>query len=192
MRRETLQALPATSSLQGPIRKEGSPEKQAIKYIVEKGKAPKVDMAEVEKLKERILTPLDLWEKHKNETTDPEVNTNYVIPRQYLHRLQKTHGRVCRRRGVRFQDQQGPLRKRYGVDGLLKEDSEKLAARNLHELMRVWENIQRTWQAEAHIRTILFREETRWPGYYFRADKPKMDDKNWLCFCNCQWDPQNR
>ena len=72
----------------------------------------------------------------------------------------------------------------------LKEDSEKLAAENLHELMRCWENVHRMWQAEAHVRSVLFREETRWPGYYFRADTPKMDDENWKCFVNCKWDPQ--
>ena len=42
------------------------------------------------------------------------------------------------------------------------------------------------WQAEAHVRTVLFREETRWPGYYFRADKPKMDPA-WKVFCNCTY-----
>ena len=44
------------------------------------------------------------------------------------------------------------------------------------------------WQAEAHVRTILFREETRWPGYYFRADMPKMDEENWKVFANCKYD----
>jgi adenylylsulfate reductase subunit A len=43
-------------------------------------------------------------------------------------------------------------------------------------------------QAESHIRTMLFREETRWPGYYFRADTPKMDEENWNCFVNCKYD----
>jgi adenylylsulfate reductase subunit A len=71
----------------------------------------------------------------------------------------------------------------------LREDSEKLGAEDIYSLERVWENIQRMWQGEAHIRTMLFREETRWPGYYFRADTPKMDDENWLCFANCRWDP---
>jgi adenylylsulfate reductase subunit A len=66
-----------------------------------------------------------------------------------------------------------------------------LAAENLHELMRCWENVQRMWQAEAHARTILFREETRWPGYYFRSDYPKMDENNWLAFANCKWDPNS-
>ena len=72
----------------------------------------------------------------------------------------------------------------------LKEDSEKLAASNLHELMRCWENVHRMWQAEAHVRTVLFREETRWPGYYFRADKPAIDEKNWTVFANCRFDPK--
>jgi adenylylsulfate reductase subunit A len=43
-------------------------------------------------------------------------------------------------------------------------------------------------QAEAHVRSILFREETRWPGYYFRSDTPSMDNDNWLAFCNCVYD----
>ena len=71
----------------------------------------------------------------------------------------------------------------------LREDAEKLAAENVYELERCWENVHRMWQAEAHIRTILFREETRWPGYYFRADKPKMDNDNWLVFVNAKYDP---
>jgi adenylylsulfate reductase, subunit A len=71
--------------------------------------------------------------------------------------------------------------------GWLKEDSEKLAAADLHELMRCHENIQRMYQAECHARTMLFREETRWPGYYFRSDFPKMDEANWKCFVNCTY-----
>jgi adenylylsulfate reductase subunit A len=81
------------------------------------------------------------------------------------------------------------LKKGLDFMKLLKEDSEKLAARNLHELMRVWENRHRTDQADAHIQAMLFREETRWPGYYFRADKPKMDEANWKVFVNLTYDP---
>ena len=80
------------------------------------------------------------------------------------------------------------LEKALELLGYLKEDSEHLAAQDLHELLRCWENTQRMWQAEAHARTILFREETRWPGYYFRADKPSIDNENWLAFCNCKYD----
>jgi adenylylsulfate reductase subunit A len=162
--------------------------KAAVKFIVEKGKDPKVDMAEVEKLKAKILLPLDLWEKHKDETTDPEVNTNYLLPRQFLHRLQKLMDEYAGGVISGFKTSKFLCERGLELMGLLKEDSTKMAARDHHELMRAWENNQRTWQAEAHIRTILFREETRWPGYYVRADTPKMDDKNWKCFVNCQWD----
>lgn len=80
------------------------------------------------------------------------------------------------------------LEKGMQLLGFLREDAEHLAAADLHELMRVWENVHRMWQAEAHVRTILFREETRWPGYYFRADTPKLDNDNWLKFVNLKYD----
>jgi adenylylsulfate reductase subunit A len=31
-------------------------------------------------------------------------------------------------------------------------------------------------------RHTLFREETRWPGYYYRGDHMKLDDANWHVF----------
>jgi len=67
---------------------------------------------------------------------------------------------------------------------------EKAAARDLHELMRAWENIHRVWTAELHLRHVLFREETRYPGYYYRADFPGLDDQNWRCFTLSRWNPE--
>ena len=71
---------------------------------------------------------------------------------------------------------------------VLVVEDEQLAAENLHELMRCWESVHRMYQADAHARSILFREETRWPGYYFRSDKPKMLEE-WRAFVNCTMDP---
>jgi adenylylsulfate reductase, subunit A len=163
--------------------------KAAIKYIVEKGAAPAVDMAKVEELKARILAPLDLYEAHCNETTDPEVNTNYILPRQFMFRLQKIMDEYAGGVTSAFKTSKSLLERAMELFVFLREDSEKLGARDLYELERCWENIQRMWQGEVHVRTILFREETRWPGYYFRADTPKMDEANWHCFANCKWDP---
>lgn len=163
--------------------------KQAVKYILEKGQDPSVDSGKVEELKEKILKPMELYEKHSGETTDPEVNTNYILPRQYLHRLQKIMDEYAGGVTSQFKTSEVLMERGLKLLEFLKEDSEKQAASELHELMRCWENIQRTWQAEAHIRSMLFREETRWPGYYFRADKPKMDEDNWKCFVNCRWNP---
>lgn len=37
----------------------------------------------------------------------------------------------------------------------------------------------------------LFREETRWPGYYYRADYPKLDDSDWHCFALSRYDAES-
>ena len=80
------------------------------------------------------------------------------------------------------------LEKGQELLAFLKEDAANLAADGLHDLMRCWEAQHRMYQADSHMRSILFREETRWPGYYFRADKPSIDQANWLAFCNCKYD----
>jgi len=53
---------------------------------------------------------------------------------------------------------------------LLREDGEKMAAGDLHELLRCWENYHRIWCVESHIRHIEFRKESRYPGFYYRSD----------------------
>jgi adenylylsulfate reductase subunit A len=108
----------------------------------------------------------------------------------FMFRLQKVMDEYAGGISAQFTTNKALLTKALELLGFLKEDSEKLAASNLHELMRCWENIHRMWQAEAHVRTVLFREETRWPGYYFRGDKPKIDDENWHVFANCKYDPK--
>ena len=40
------------------------------------------------------------------------------------------------------------------------------------------------------MRHILFRQETRWPGYYYRADFPKLDEQNWKAFVNSRYEEQ--
>jgi adenylylsulfate reductase subunit A len=36
---------------------------------------------------------------------------------------------------------------------------------------------------------MLYRTESRWPGYYYRTDFPNVDDANWRCFVNSKYDP---
>ncbi len=163
--------------------------KGALAFIVDNNTQPKVDPKQVEALKERILKPLALYEQHKDLSDNPDINPNYIKPKMYMFRLQKIMDEYSGGVSADFTTSSKMLERGLELLEFLKEDSEKLAAADLHELMRCWENVQRTWQAEAHMRSILFREETRWPGYYFRADFPNMDEKNWRVFVNCKWDP---
>lgn len=163
--------------------------KSAIRFIVENNEQPNVDMAKVEELKELTYRPMKLYEEHKDFTTDPEVNPNYIFPKMFMFRIQKIMDEYVGGVSSQFATNEAKLNRAMELLQWLKEDSEKLAARNLHELMRCWENIHRMWQAESHTRTIMARKETRWPGYYFRADYPTIDEENWKKFVNIKWDP---
>jgi adenylylsulfate reductase subunit A len=165
--------------------------KGAIDYIVDNPNTPNYNEAEIEALKSEILKPLDTYAQFSNGSSDPEVNPNYIKPKMFMFRLQKIMDEYAGGVSSQFKTSKGLLEKGLELLEYLKEDSDKLAASDLHELMRCWENIHRMWQAEAHVRAILFREETRWPGYYYRADKPSMDEKDWKVFVNMKWDPKS-
>lgn len=161
--------------------------KSMVRFVVENNQEPNIDDAKIEELKAKVLKPLAVWEEFSGFTTDPDVNPNYILPKMYMFRLQKMMDEYAGGVVANFTTSKALLETGLEYLMMLKEDSAKLAARNLHELMRAWENIHRTLQAESHIRTVLFREETRWPGYYFRADEPKMKE-DWEVFCNCKYD----
>ena len=112
------------------------------------------------------------------------------MPKMFMFRLQKIMDEYCGGVSAQFTTNNALLTRGLELLGMLKEDAEKLAASDLHELMRAWENTHRMWIAESHLRHVMFREESRWPGYYFRADFPDMDEANWKCFVNSVWNPK--
>jgi adenylylsulfate reductase subunit A len=71
---------------------------------------------------------------------------------------------------------------------MLTEDFENIGAEDLHQLQRAWELQHRILTAESVTRHTLFRKETRWPGYYYRADHPKLDDTDWHVFTGSKYD----
>jgi adenylylsulfate reductase subunit A len=162
--------------------------KAALAYAVDHPDMPTVDQALIDDLTAKILKPLETFEQFKGATTDPDINPNYIRPRQFMFRLQKIMDEYAGGVSSQFKTSDKLLERGLELLGFLKEDAELLAAETKHELMRAWENMHRMYQAESHMRSILFREETRWPGYYFRSDKPSMDNDNWLAFCNCKYD----
>jgi adenylylsulfate reductase subunit A len=164
--------------------------KSAIRFVLENPEAPpEFSAAEIEALKEKIYKPMEIFEQYKGYTTDPNVNPNYIRPKMYMMRLMKLMDEYVGGAGSQYQTNGPKLQRALELLTFLKEDSEKLAAEDLNELMRCWENIHRTVQAENHVRAVLFREETRWPGYYIRNDFPTMDQENWKVFVNMRRDP---
>lgn len=164
--------------------------KAAVAYCIDNPAEPKFDNAKIEEMKKVILAPIDRFEEFKGASTDPDTNPNYIRPKMFMFRLQKIMDEYAGGVSTQFTTSKVLLERGLELLAFLKEDSEKLAAEDLHELMRCWENVHRMWQAEAHVRTILFREETRWPGYYFRSDCPSMKD-DWAVFANCKYNRES-
>jgi len=162
--------------------------KSVVKYANDhKGYVPTVSDATIAKYKEIVLKPMALFEEKKNFTTQADVNPDYISPHNYLFRLQKIMGEYAGGWETLYGTSDKQLEIGIWKLGLLGEDADKLAAKDLHELMRAWEAYHRYLVGEACARTRLARKESRWPGYYYKYDYLKLDDaqKN---FINVKYD----
>lgn len=137
-----------------------------------------------------LYAPYEIYEKYKVYTTDPYINPHYIRPHMLQARLQKIADEYFGGISTWYMTSKTMLEEGLKQLEMLKEDSAKMAAANLHELMRCWENYHRILSVEAHARHILFREETRYPGYYYRGDFLAIDDANWKCFVNSRYDAE--
>ncbi len=162
--------------------------KAAVDFIRDNPGDPNVDQGRVDALKEEILRPLATWDQFKGASTVPEVNPNFITPKQGLTRLQKLMDEYAAGASTWYKTSEPMLNRALELLAVFKEDLNKLGASNLHDLMRCWELHHRAWTAEAHVRHMLERKETRWPGYYYRTDYPDIDDTNWKVFVNSRYD----
>lgn len=108
--------------------------------------------------------------------------------KQGLLRLQKIMDEYVAGPGANYKTNELMLKRGLKLLELFREDIEKIGAWDLHDLLRCWELKDRLWCAECHLRHVLYREETRWPGYYYRADFPSLDKDNWKVFVNSCYD----
>jgi len=163
--------------------------KAAVAFVRDNPGDVEPDQGRLDALKAEIYQPLATYEEHKGKSTVPDVNPNFITPKQGLTRLQKLMDEYAAGASTWYKTNEPMLKRALELLAVLKEDLGKLGASNLHELMRAWELHHRTWTAEAHVRHMLSRKETRWPGYYYRTDYPELDDVNWKVFVNSKYDP---
>lgn len=163
--------------------------KAAVAYVFDNPDTPNVDQDRIEAIKQELWRPFEVYERGQSAATHPEIgNPNYIFPKQALLRLQKIMDEYAAGQGAHYLTNEPTLLRGLELMGYFKEDLENMAAKDLHDLLRCWEVRDRVWCAEAHMRHMLFRKETRWPGYYYRGDHPKLDDENWRCFANSRYD----
>ncbi|MGC8661644.1 MAG: adenylyl-sulfate reductase subunit alpha [Nitrososphaeria archaeon] len=166
--------------------------KAAVKYVQDhRDYTPHLDDYYIKSLKQMVFKPLENYEVYKNVIVRGTVSPAYLYPNQGVIRLEKIMDEYVGGWGTFYTTNAVLLNRGLELLTMLKEDLSKLAAENLHQLQRAWELDHRVWTAEAVLRHTLYREETRWPGYYYRSDFPTLDDKNWRAFVNSKYDPVN-
>jgi adenylylsulfate reductase subunit A len=165
--------------------------KAACKYI-DDGKAEgiKVSQEQIDKRGKEIFKPMEHYKIYRNEITAGDVNPNYINPRQGLDRLQKLMDEYAGGVTVSYMTNEKLLNIGLKKMKALEEDLEKIAAEDIHELLRAWELKHRQLSSEAVLQHTLFRKETRWPGYYYRGDFMKLDDQNWHVLTVSRRDPE--
>jgi adenylylsulfate reductase subunit A len=166
--------------------------KSMVKYCIDnKDMKPELDTS-VEQLVEDIYKPVRTFLEHKDYTTAIDVNPNYITPKMLQFRLQKIMDEYVAGVATYYTTNANMLGVAEDKLNMLKEDAEKMRAKDLHELLRAWENYHRILTAEAHMKHIQFREESRYPGFYYRMDKNFVDEENWHCFVNSVYDKNSK
>ncbi len=163
--------------------------KAAVKYVNDLGNdQPQVSEAEYEDLKKTVYKPLENYAVGRNEIVAGTVSPSYLLPIHGLQRLEKIMDEYVGGIGAHYTTNEPLLTRGIELLGMLKEDLAYLGAEDLHQLQRAWELQHRVLASESVTQHTLFRTETRWPGYYYRADHPKLDDKDWHCFTLSRYD----
>jgi len=166
--------------------------KAMVKFVMDNQDwQPELDTS-VEDLVDEIYRPVRTYLEHKDYSTAIDVNPNYITPKMLQFRLQKIMDEYVAGVATYYRTNAKMMEVAEAKLEMLKEDALKMRAKDLHELLRAWENYHRILAAEAHMKHIQFREESRYPGFYYRMDYNFIDDENWKCFVNSVYDKSTK
>ncbi len=162
--------------------------KAMVKFCLDNKDWKPESLRTTQELVDEIYRPVRNFIEHRDYTTAIDINPHYITPKMLQFRLQKIMDEYVA--GVSTFYQTNAMLLEMGEQKLemIKEDALKMRAKDLHELLRAWENYHRILAAEAHMKHIQYRMETRYPGYYYRTDYNFVDDENWKCFVNSRYD----
>ncbi len=167
--------------------------KAAVKYVNDlKDDKINVTDKQVDDLKKIIYQPLDNYKIGRNEIVGGTVSPSYLLPIQGLQRLEQTMDEYVGGISANYMTNDKMLERGIQLLDIMEEDFEHIGAEDLHQLMRAWELKHRLLTSQSVAQHTLFREETRWPGYYYRGDHMKLDDENWHCLTLSRRDPETR
>ena len=141
-----------------------------------------------QELVDLVYKPVRTYLDNCDYTTATDINPEYIKPNGMMYRMMKATHEYGAGTATFYQTNNKMLEVVLDLLETMRADCEKLAAADLHELMRAWEIYHRLYTVEAHLRHIQYRKETRYPGFYYQSDCPGQDDENWFCFVNSTYD----
>ncbi|MDG6927317.1 MAG: adenylyl-sulfate reductase subunit alpha [Nitrososphaerota archaeon] len=168
--------------------------KSAVKYLTDHSNEHlQIDNSMIERMKLNLYEPIERYNKNKYEITAGKVSPDMMWYDQGLARLQKLMDEYAAGWGSWYTTSDVMLNNALKLIKMLKEDFVNYAAaENYHQLLRTWELWHRILTAEAIVVHMLYRKETRWPGYYSRSDFPALDDDGWRVFVNSRYDSKTQ
>ncbi len=166
--------------------------KAAVRYIRDHANDNiKISEKQYEDLKRTIYKPLENYAVGRNEIVGGTVSPSYILPIHGLQRLEKIMDEYAGGISNNYMTNEPMLLRGLHLLHTLQEDLNCVGAEDLHQLQRAWELTHRVIASESVVRHTLFREETRWPGYYYRGDFMKLDDENWHALTLSRRDPES-
>lgn len=144
----------------------------AAEYIAERdanGQFDELDQAQIETEKQRVFAPFEREQGLAAEQVE------YKLRRMVNDYLQPPKTRQKMEIGLRRFEE-------------IKADIAQIKANNPHELMRAAEVAVIRDCAEMAARASLFRTESRWGLYHYRADFPQKNEQDWFCHAHLKKD----
>ncbi len=166
--------------------------KAAVRFIRDHANDQiKISEKQYNDLKSVIYKPLENFSIGRNEIVGGTVSPSYILPIHGLQRLEKIMDEYAGGISNNYMTNEPLLLRGLHLLHTLQEDLNHIGAEDLHQLQRAWELAHRVIASESVVRHTLFREETRWPGYYYRGDFMKLDDDNWHALTLSRRDPES-
>ncbi len=166
--------------------------KAAVKYVKDlRNENMEISDKQIEGLRKTVYKPLENYQVGRNEIVSGTVSPSYLLPIQGLQRLEKCMDEYVGGISVNYMTNDKLLARGIELLNIMEEDFEHLGAEDLHQLQRAWELKHRLLASQSVAHHTMFREETRWPGYYYRGDHMKLDDDNWHCLTLSRRDPES-
>ena len=128
--------------------------KQMVKFVRDNASFKPELKQSAKELADEIYAPVRRYVEFVGASTAADVNPNYCKPSGLMMRLMKATDEYGGGVATYYMTSGKLLNICLDLLRLLREDSEKMAAGDLHELLRCWENYHRILCVESHIRHI--------------------------------------